>query len=134
MRHLRSKLPSYVWIISNSLMSHSTTCKINAAVTESGADSTKTHQTSEALHIALYKLLLSLFYRSRSAHALRQKSRHSNVNYLVIVQTSSACRDLLLIQQLNKHQFSASGACLHYYQLFYRTVLRQAKAGNCNLP
>ena len=31
----------------------------------------------------------------------------------VIVPTSSACRDLLLIQQLNKQQFSACGACRH---------------------
>jgi len=31
------------------------------------------------------------------------------------VPTSSACRDLLLIQQLNKQQIPACGACRHYY-------------------
>ena len=33
----------------------------------------------------------------------------------VIVQTSAASRELMLIQLLNKQQISACGASLHYY-------------------
>ena len=39
------------------------------------------------------------------------------VQLVVIVPTSSACRDLLLIQQLNKQQIPACGACRHYYPI-----------------